>query len=503
MRNHFTTALIVLLLFISTVSAQSPSKIVGNAEKALGGKKSIKAATAWKAIGTITDPATAKSGKFQMQTAAPNFFHIAYDLEGFDYESGYNGRSGWSRDSRSGLRTLTGQPSLDLQAEAAYRGSLWLDHKQQRAKLSAAAQSNIDGKAANVVNFTSQKGTTIRLYFDRVTSLPIRDEVIGENQLRTFTYSDYRPVGKVLRPHTIEMSVGDSKYKIAIERYEAIPVLVRSDFDFPKNSGEPLPNITALLSELQANEDKVEKLLDTYSYVQKNISRELGKDGVLHETGSETVQLSFYKGNRISRLIEKDGKPLSENDQKDEDKEVGNRVEEIEKEITKAEKKAASGPPSENGQRVSIAELLKASKLINPRRERFRGRGVIVFDFEPNPDFDYKNAKSMLKFFGKTAGVMWIDEKDKQVARLDAYLADSFNVGGGVLAKLRKGATFSLEQERVNDEIWLPSTADINLSIRVLLVKGININQIVKSYDYRKFATEVKDASVDAGKKLQ
>jgi hypothetical protein len=492
----------ILTLAVSAFG-QSPSKIVGNAEKALGGKKAIKAATTWKAVGTITDPATAKSGRFQMQAAAPNFFHIAYDLEGFEYESGYNGRSGWVRDSRSGLRTLTGQPSLDLQSEAAYRSSLWLDHKQQRAKLSLAPQSNLDGKSANVINFTSQKGVGLRLYFDRTTNLPIRDEIIGEAQLRTFTYSDYRPVGKILRPFFIEMSVGDSKYNITIERYDAVPVLVRSDFDFPKNAGEPLPNIAGLLRELQANEDKVENLLDTYSYVQKNTSRELGKDGVLRETGSETVQLSFYKGNRISRLVEKNGKPLSENDQKNEDKQVGKRVEEIEKEITKAEKKAASGPPSENGQRVSIAELLRASKLINPRRERFRGRDVIVFDFEPNPDFDYKNAKSMLKFFGKTAGVIWIDEKDKQVARLEAYLADSFNVGGGVFAKLKKGATFTLEQERVNDEIWLPSTADINLSVRVLLVKGININQIVKSYDYRKFATEVKDASVDAGKKMQ
>jgi hypothetical protein len=32
----------------------------------------------------------------------------------------------------------------------------------------------------------------------------------------------------------------------------------------------------------------------------------------------------------------------------------------------------------------------------------------------------------MLKFFGKTAGAMWIDEKDKQVARLEASLAGQF-----------------------------------------------------------------------------
>ena len=108
---------------MATVAPQSPSKIVASAEKALGGKKAIKAAAAWKAVGTITDPATAKSGKFQMQAGAPNLFHIAYDLDGFEYESGYNGRSGWVRDSRSGLRTLTATEPR-LQSEAGYRSSL-------------------------------------------------------------------------------------------------------------------------------------------------------------------------------------------------------------------------------------------------------------------------------------------------------------------------------------------------------------------------------------------
>jgi hypothetical protein len=92
---------------------------------------------------------------------------------------------------------------------------------------------------------------------------------------------------------------------------------------------------------------------------------------------------------------------------------------------------------------------------------------------------------------------MWIDEKDKQVARLEAVLFGNFKVGGGFLANLKKGASFALEQERVGDEIWLPSVADVNLSVKVLLVKGINVNQIVKSYGYRKFKTEIKDSKVD------
>ena len=46
---------------------------------------------------------------------------------------------------------------------------------------------------------------------------------------------------------------------------------------------------------------------------------------------------------------------------------------------------------------------------MNPRRERFRGQDVLVFDFEPNPEF--KAHKLAEKVVQKLAGVIWIDEK--------------------------------------------------------------------------------------------
>ena len=42
---------------------------------------------------------------------------------------------------------------------------------------------------------------------------------------------------------------------------------------------------------------------------------------------------------------------------------------------------------------------------------------------------------------------------------------------------------------------------DFNFSARVMLLKGIDLNQLQKFYDYRKFATEVKDAKVGEEKK--
>lgn len=490
------------LAFISL--AQSPSKVLKQAEKALGGTKALQSTRSITKSGHITRLSDGTAGGYVYQASQPNLFNVSFDLNGFETETGYNGRSGWVRNSRDGMQTLTGAASTIAQAEAAFRNNLWLNAKADKSKIVSAGQSTVEGKAATLIVLTTPKGVTIKIYFDAVSGLPIRDEIAGGGISKVCDYGDYRDVGGTKQAFFNRVKLGGETFEIKLDDIKVNPQIARSEFDFPNLSGQALPDIPELLKDLQANEDKVDALLDTYSFNQKNIHRELGKDGVLRETESETHQMSFYKGYRIERLIEKNGKPLSQNDQEKADKDAGKQVEEIEKKIAKEDARRAKQGPNDDeqqGRRISVAELLRASKLLNPRHERFRGRDVVVFDFEPNPAFDMKNAKSMLKFFGKTAGVMWIDEKDKQVARLEAVLYENINIGGGVLAKLNKGATFTLDRERIGDEIWLPSQTDINLSVRVFMIKGIDVNQLVRSYDYRKFETEVKGAKVDETKK--
>ncbi len=504
-RKLFLLFLILAFAGFADVAAQSPAKILKQANKSLGGEKALQAVRAWRKTGSITRLRDGARGAYTAQAAQPNFYNYAFDLNGFESEIGFNGKSVWARDSREGLRTLTGDASRDFQAEAVFRNARWLNYKKEKSKIVAGGKYNLGGKPTNVLVLTTAKSVAVKLYFDAASGLLLREEIPAGDQTSVSDFADYRAVNGVQEPFQITRKIGDDAYEIKFDEIIYNQPFAKETFDFPVISGAPLPDIPQLLQQLQANEDRIEKILEDYSFTQKNISRELGKNGILRETGSETVQLTFYKGNRVRRTIEKDGKPLTEKQQADEDRNVQKRVAEVEKEIAKKEARAVSqtktGTPDDEGRRISIAEVLRASQLVNPRRERFRGREVVVFDFEPNPNFDFKNAKSFLKFFGKTAGVMWIDEKDKQVARLEAVLFDNFKIGGGFLANLKKGASFALEQERVNDEIWLPSVADINLSVKVLLVKGININQIIKSYDYRKFATEVKDSKVDEIKK--
>ena len=493
----FLYSTLIAVLALTTASAQSPSQILKRAEKELGGSKALKTVNSVQRSGIIVRTTDGSSGRWESLSARPNLYNISFVIDGFETEAGFNGRSAWSRDSRDGLRTLTGTGTLAVQARAAFLANLWLNAKADKSKLVSGGQTMLDGRNVNVIVLTTSKGIAIRMFFDPISGLLVRDEMEGVDGPEIADYSDYRKVGGVMMPYALRLSTGAAKYDVKLDEIKVNENIDRTEFDYPAISGKPLPDLSGLLADLRANEDKVDDILDTYAFTQKQTRRELGKDGVLRELGSETYQLSFYKGYRITRLIEKNGKPLNSSEQADADRDAAKRVADIEKMIAKDGSRLSNGPPSAKERRISVAEVLRASNLINPRRERFRGRDMIVFDFEPNPSFDYKNAQSMVKFFGKTVGVMWIDEKDKQVARIEAVLADNFNVAGGLLAKLRKGASFTLEQERVNDEIWLPSRADINLSVRVLLIKGIDVNQVITSFDYRRFDTEVKGATVN------
>ncbi len=498
LKSRFTV--ILLLLFSFNVFAQNPSAILKQAEKAHGGRKNLEKIKAVTKRGLITRLRDGMEGEIRIETVKPVFYHSFVQIEGFETESGFNGKSGWKRDSREGLRTLVGDESRDFQTEAAFRNNLWLNYKKEKSKVVSAGKVNLSGKSADIIVLTNSDGVAVKLYFDAATRLLIREEISNGTTAQSFDYSDYRLLDGVKEPFRIRANFDkDEIYEIEFDQIAHNPKIAAKTFDFPNLSGD-LPDIPALLKEVQANEERVEDLLENYSYTQTTSERELDKSGVLQEKESETVQLSFYKGYRIRRTIEKNGKPLTEKQQQDEDKDVQKRVAEIEKKIKKEEAKnaeqSANGTPDENSRRISLAEVLRASNLVNPRRERLKGRDVIVFDYEPNTAFDYKNAKSILKFFGKTAGVIWIDADKKQVIRIEAVLADSFKIGGGLLFKIKEGASFEQQNELVNEEIWLPSQTNINLTAKALLVKGISLNVLVKASNYRKFVTEVKDAKV-------
>jgi hypothetical protein len=506
MKKTTIIGVLLNLVLVAGILAQSPGKIISQANKALGGEKVLKSITSWQAKGTIKRVSDGASGNYSAIAGGGNLYGGMFDLNGFEIATGYNGKSGWIRDSRNGLRTITGDSGKDFQAEATYRNSRWLNAKNNKSKLVSGGTSTINGKAVNVVTLNTAKGIQIKMYFDAASGLLLREELPQGEITKSFDYDNYKSVNGIQTAFKILTKVGSETYEINLSDVQYNQSIAKNQFDIPNLSTEPLPDIKALLDEIRANAEKVDEILENYSYTELRIERELDKNGNLIEKDSEKTSLTFYKGYRIRRTIEKKGKPLSESDQAKEDRDAQKQVAKIEERIAEKEKKqikerdtasGTGGQPSDNGasQRITIADALKGSLLTNPRRERFKNIDVIVFDYEPNPAFKPQTRNE--KLFALCNGAVWVDAKTKQVVRLDAVLTKSI---GNFIGKAKEGASFSIENEFVNNEVWLPKVADVNLSIKILFA-GININNLIKYGDYNKFNTEVKDGKVDEIKK--
>jgi hypothetical protein len=172
-----------------------------------------------------------------------------------------------------------------------------------------------------------------------------------------------------------------------------------------------------------------------------------------------------------------------------------------EREKEKDEKKAAERRAERDKKRnegkegTEISPFLKACEFVSPRREMLAGRETIVFDFRPRPGFRPQTREESL--VAKLIGVMWIDPVDKQVIRMEARLAESFKMAGGLLVSLKPGAALVVEQTRMAQGVWLPRFAQINLSVKVLLFGGGDWNKTIEWSDYKHFSGDVKDYKLD------
>lgn len=148
---------------------------------------------------------------------------------------------------------------------------------------------------------------------------------------------------------------------------------------------------------------------------------------------------------------------------------------------------------------IGISTFLRACEFVSPRRERFRDRDVIVFDFRPRPGFRPTTQGESIA--SKLSGVIWVDPVERQVMRLEGRLVENFKLGGGLLASVKSGSAFLFEQTRLEEGVWLPRYSQINMSARVMLFAGMSVNETNEFSDYKRFSTKTGDDKLNPPKK--
>jgi len=262
----------------------------------------------------------------------------------------------------------------------------------------------------------------------------------------------------------------------------------------PANPPSPsLPEIHQLMHEVQDHQKQLDKVRENYTYTSLQTTQDLDSNGQVKKTEVTENEDFFVNSHVIERMVKKDGKPLDSHDEQKESER-----------ITKLVEKAGKTPPGQpiDGPSISISRVLEIMDVRSPRRETFRGRPTIVFDFIGRKDVKTHGlAEDASK---KLQGTLWVDEADREVAHMEVSFDDTFKVAGGLFATIQKGSSFRFDQEPVNGELWLPTGAEASVQARLLLVKSIRQHFIELDYDFKRFhvdAQQGKDVMAVSEKK--
>jgi len=249
----------------------------------------------------------------------------------------------------------------------------------------------------------------------------------------------------------------------------------------------PLPDAAGLLRAVQANQKNLEAVVKNYTFNKIVTQQDTDKNGKLKKETTEEYEVFFHGPDQIERLVRKNGAPLSDAERKKEQ-------DKIDKKIAELTKREASGKPNKpQGDVLTIDSFLRCSQFVNGRREPFREKEVVVYDFEPASHCDAQNRAE--KVLGKVGGVIWVEEDDKEVVRMEVRLIEGLRVGG-ILASIQKGSELIFEQQKVNDEIWLPSSGEVHYGGRVLF-KGFHGNIFLRYSNYKKFRVNTSITVID------
>lgn len=489
-RPSCLASLLLSLAFCTLpLQAQDASKLAAQYVKAAGGSKALSKIHTLSLEGTFTNAPDGKSGTYTFKTKLPNRYYSEFVIGDQNFIDAYNGKSAWHKTAGGDIATLLGKDGLQLEAASIYYNSHLLNPKKHKLALAFVGHAQVRGKDALQIEITSPTGAKREAFLDPQSHLIVEESALLGGLNEELFYDDYSPVDGVLLPRKIELHRGSAVFNISITRAEINSTVGERTFDFPIKSQVKLPDLKALFQEIDANQKAIDKLKENYAGTRVEQETELEKDGRPKKTEVKEYTFFYLHGDEVSTLVKKDGTPLSPEEQKKENEKTQKEIADIQKRESKKEaeeeKAREEGNNKKDDDDVGIETFLRTSQFVNPRRERFHGEDVLVFDFEPNPE--YKPRNIVEKIVQKLAGVVWIDEKAREVVRLEAYFVGDFRFVGGLLANLQKGTSFIFEQTYLNNEVWLPTYMEAHVGVRVLLLKGFNVNAVTRYSDYKRF----------------
>jgi hypothetical protein len=239
----------------------------------------------------------------------------------------------------------------------------------------------------------------------------------------------------------------------------------------------PLPAVEPFLKEVRARLETDAARRFGYSF--RETQRKTAIDGSGRRREEPATILESYPGlpgeERWERVVQRNGKPVSEAELKQKDDE-------------RRRKAMLRADEARRERAVLVDDVFIVYAVDMVGRERIEGHDTIAFTLTPRPQAKprTRDGRMMKSFRGRA----WVSETDFELARLDVEATETVSIGMGLLARVHKGTSLGFTRRKVNGEAWLPARVQYEISARFLLLKRFREGGVTEFSDYRKFTVD-------------
>jgi hypothetical protein len=241
-----------------------------------------------------------------------------------------------------------------------------------------------------------------------------------------------------------------------------------------------------MMQDVETNQRKAESIEKDYIYHSVETEQEVDGHGQVKKTTVTESDHYWVDGVPVRRVVKKNGKPLSPDEIAKEDKRINEIAAKAREKREKADGEGKETDPRGDDE-ITVSRFLALGAFTSARRVQLSGRDTIAVDFSGDPKAKTKNrAEDAIR---DMVGTIWIDEQDHRLVRVEGHFVNAFKIAGGLVANIQKDTRFSMQQTKINDEAWLPSSIDARGAARFLLFFNFNGSVHAVQSDYRKFRT--------------
>ena len=190
-------------------------------------------------------------------------------------------------------------------------------------------------------------------------------------------------------------------------------------------------------------------------------------------------------GSPFNKLVAINGEPLPPAAASEQERKLRDATERRLRESSRARAKRIAQYQRERRQdHALMAEMIKAFDFKLDGEDTIRGHRCFVLEATPRPD--YQPVSRDTRVLKGMRGRMWVDAQQYQWVKVQAEVFRPVAFGL-FIAHVEPGTRFLLEQEPVEDRIWLPSHFIMHVKARILFASR-NYTDDETYVDYRRSA---------------